>query len=160
MNTDPTARRTYALEDFTPGRQFQLGPYPVSAEEIIEFASAFDPQPFHIDEDAGKSSVLGGLAASGWHICAITMRMFADSYIVDSTSQGAPGVDYCKWLRPVLAGDVLHGQSTVVSARPLMSRPGLGAVKFSHEVFNQRRELVCTSENTGFFGSRNAGEVH
>ncbi|MCP4314627.1 MAG: MaoC family dehydratase [Hyphomicrobiales bacterium] len=151
------AKTKYALEDFTPGRQFDLGPRPVSAEEIIEFASEFDPQPWHLDEEAGKASILGGLAASGWHICAMMMRMLIDSYILESTSQGAPGVEYCKWLRPVLAGDTLHGQSTVLSSRPLASRPGIGAVKFDHKLFNQHGELVCTSANTGFFASRDIG---
>lgn len=149
--------KKYALEDFTPGRQFELAPYQVSAAEIIEFAREFDPQPWHLDEQAGKASILGGLAASGWHICAMMMRMLIDSYVLDSTSQGAPSVEYCKWLRPVLAGDTLHGHSTVVSSRPLASRPGIGAVTIEHRLFNQRDELVCASANTGFFTSRNFG---
>ncbi|MCY6379544.1 MaoC family dehydratase [Hoeflea prorocentri] len=143
-----------AFEDFEPGRQFPLGPYPVSAEDIIAFASEFDPQPMHLDEEAGKASILGGLSASGWHTCAIIMRMFIDGYIGNSTSQGAPGVDSCKWLRPVLAGDTLSGTSTVVSARALQSKPGLGAVELRHEIVNQKGETVCTCENSGFFGLR------
>ncbi|MEX3011983.1 MaoC family dehydratase [Hoeflea sp. TYP-13] len=158
MSTQAVALKKYALEDFTPGREFELGPYPVSADEIIEFASEFDPQPMHLDEEAGKASILGGLSASGWHICAMMMRMLIDGYILDSTSQGAPGVEYCNWKRPVLAGDTLHGKSTVLSSRSLKSRPGIGAVEFSHELFNQRGELVCTSANTGFFASRDKGE--
>ncbi|WP_419906074.1 MaoC family dehydratase [Hoeflea sp.] len=157
MNNQHATSKTYAFEDFTPGRQFKLGPYPVSAEEIIAFASEFDPQPMHLDEAAGKASILGGLSASGWHTCAMIMRMFIDGYIGDSTSQGAPGVDICEWKRPVLAGDTLHGTSTVNSARRLKSRPGIGAVEFRHEIRNQRDELVCASENTGFFACRDEG---
>lgn len=159
MTIPESASKTYAFEDFTPGRQFELGPYPVTAEEVIEFASEFDPQPWHLDEEAGKASILGGLSASGWHTCAMMMRMLIDAYILDSTSQGAPGVEYCNWLRPVLAGDTLHGRSTVVRSRPLASRPGLGAVTFDHELRNQRGEMVCTSANIGFFAFRN-GNAH
>lgn len=143
--------KNHAFEDFTPGRQFGFGPYRVSAEEIIEFAEEFDPQPWHLDERAGKASLLGGLSASGWHICSIQMRMMYDAYIADSTSQGAPSVDYCRWLRPVLAGDTLSGHTTVTSARPLASRPGMGVVNFEHEMVNQRGETVCTSANAAFF---------
>ena len=90
MNNQAFASKTYAFEDFTPGRRFELGPYPVTAEEIKEFAGQFDPQPWHLDEAAGKASILGGLAASGWHTCAMLMRMLIDAFIEDSTSQGAP----------------------------------------------------------------------
>ena len=152
---DTQAAKRYAFEDLTPGARIALGPYAVSAEEIVDFASAFDPQPMHLDETAGKASLLGGLAASGWHICAIMMRMFCDAYILDSTSQGAPGVDFVQWKRPVLAGDTLHGFSEVLSARPAGSRPGLGIVRLRHEIFNQRDELVCACENPSFLLMRN-----
>lgn len=155
MNNRTIQTDKLAFEDFEPGRQFPLGPYPVSAEEIVAFASEFDPQPMHLDEEAGKASILSGLSASGWHTCAIVMRMFIDGYIANSTSQGAPGVDNCKWIRPVRAGDTLSGTSTVVSARPLQSRPGVGAVQFRHEIVNQDGKVVCTSENSGFFATRN-----
>jgi len=108
----------------------------------------------HLDEAAGKQSLLGGLAASGWHICAIMMRMFCDAYILDSTSQGAPGVDFVQWKRPVLAGDTLHGFSEVLSARPASSRPDLGIIRLRHEIFNQREELVCACENPSFLAMR------
>lgn len=160
MDKSVRLSKTYAFEDFTPGRKIAFGPYPVRAEEIIEFAQEFDPQPWHLDEEAGKASLLGGLSASGWHICSMQMRMMFDAYIADSTSQGAPGVDYCIWLRPVLAGDTLSGHSKVLTARPLASRPGTGLVKFEHEMVNQRGELVCTSANTGFFLLRHTDEVH
>src|SRR6187551_2839349 len=107
------AAKKWAYEDFVEGATFGLGTKSVTAEEIIEFASEFDPQPMHLDEEAGKASILGGLSASGWHTCAIFMRMICDAYLLDSTSQGAPGVDHVKWRRPVLAGDTLGGRGTV-----------------------------------------------
>ncbi|MBY5866108.1 MaoC family dehydratase [Rhizobium leguminosarum] len=143
-----------SFEDFQPGRRFALGPKPVTPEEIIEFASEFDPQPMHLDEAAGRASILGGLAASGWHTSSMFMRMMADSYVLHSLCEGAPGVDLMEWRKPVLAGDTLSGHSTVLEARPMRSRPGMGIVKFRHEVENQRGELVCVSENSVMFGMR------
>jgi acyl dehydratase len=148
------------FEDFEPGRRFDLGPKTITADEIIAFATEFDPQPMHLDEAAGRASILGGLAASGWHTSAIFMRMMADSYILRSLSQGAPGVDFMEWRKPVLAGDALSGNSTVLEARPMRSRPGIGIVKFRHEVLNQRGDLVCLSENSIMFGMRAAPEAN
>ncbi|RUL97429.1 MaoC family dehydratase [Rhizobium chutanense] len=137
-----------AFEDFEPGRRFALGPKLVLAEEIIEFAREFDPQPMHVDEAAGRASILGGLAASGWHTSAMLMRMMADSYILNALCEGAPGIDLMEWRKPVLAGDTLQGHSTVLETRPMRSRPGMGIAKFRHELENQRGELVCLSENS------------
>ncbi len=153
------AAKKYAFEDFAPGTRFALGPYPVTAEEVIEFAREFDPQPMHLDEAAGRQSLLGGLAASGWHTSAMMMRMLCDAFLLDSTSLGAPGVDQARWKRPVLAGDTLHGLTEVVSARPSASRPGVGIVRMSHEIRNQRDELVVASVNSGFFAMRQRPEA-
>ena len=101
--------KTWAFEDFVEGGSIDLGAKDVTAEEIVEFAGEFDPQPMHLDEAAGKASILGGLSASGWHTCAIFMRLICDAFLLDSTSQGAPGVDRIKWKKPVLAGDRLTG---------------------------------------------------
>ncbi len=148
-----------AFEDFTPGRRFALGPKTVSAEEIVEFATEFDPQPMHVDEEAGRASILGGLAASGWHTSAMLMRMMIDSYLLSSRSEGAPGIDIMEWRKPVLADDTLSGHSTVLEARPLRSRPGIGIAKFRHELSNQKGELVCSSENSIMFVMRGAPET-
>ncbi|TIN57233.1 MAG: enoyl-CoA hydratase, partial [Mesorhizobium sp.] len=101
--------KAWAYEDFIEGASIDLGSKLVSAAEIVEFAGEFDPQPMHLDEEAGKASILGGLAASGWHTCAMFMRMLCDAFLLDSTCQGAPGVDQVKWKKPVLAGDQLTG---------------------------------------------------
>ena len=93
----------WAFEDFIVGLAIPLGPVRVEADAITSFAREWDPQPMHLDEGAGRDSLLGGLAASGWHTCALLMRMMCDAYLSDSTSQGAPGVDSVRWLAPVLA---------------------------------------------------------
>ncbi len=144
----------YAYEDFTVGSEWSLGSKIVSAEEIIDFASQFDPQPFHLDEAAGKASILGGLAASGWHTVSMFMRMLCDAYLLDSTSQGAPGVDFVKWKYPVLAGDTLTGKTTILDQRLSKSKPSLGFVKMHHDVFNQNGVLVCELEHTAMFSVR------
>jgi acyl dehydratase len=147
------------FEDFPPGRRFALGPKTVTSEEIIEFAREFDPQPMHLDEQAGRASILGGLAASGWHTSAMLMRMMVDSYLLRSLSEGAPGIDLMEWRKPVIAGDTLSGHSTVLEIRPMRSRPGIGIIRFRHELENQRGELVCTSENAIMFRMRQPVEA-
>jgi acyl dehydratase len=153
------SEQTLTFEDFEPGRTFPLGPKTVTAAEIVEFAQEFDPQPMHLDEAAGRASILQGLSASGWHTSAMFMRMLADSFILHSLSQGSPGVDVMEWRKPVLAGDTLAGHSTVTQARALKSRPGIGIVKFRHEIANQRGDLVCASEGSIMFAMRKASEA-
>ncbi|WP_394688269.1 MaoC family dehydratase [Hoeflea sp.] len=135
------------FEDMNPETVYPLGPKHVVADEVIAFASEYDPQPMHLDEEAGKASILGGLAASGWHSCAMLMRMMCDSYMLRAAAEGAPGLDYVKWIRPVLADDVLSGETRVVDRRVSKSRPGIGIVHLRHELRNQRGETVLVSEN-------------
>ncbi|WP_069061307.1 MaoC family dehydratase [Sinorhizobium sp. RAC02] len=137
---------TYTFEDFTPGRRFDFAARTLTTDEIIAFASEFDPQPMHLDEEAGRASILGGLAASGWHTSALMMRMLYEAYINGSTSEGSPGVDLMEWKRPVLAGDTLGGHCVVLEARASRSRPEIGIVRMRAEVTNQRGELVAVSE--------------
>lgn len=150
-----TAKK-WAFEDFAEGMTIDLGEKHVTAQEIVEFASKFDAQPMHIDEEAGKASLLRGLAASGWHICSMLMRMMCDSFLLDSTSQGSPGIDVVRWKRPVLAGDTLKGACTVLSCRASSSRPGLGFVTVRYQLTNQRGETVMEMQNSGMFLSREA----
>jgi len=144
----------YWYEDMTPGRVFDLGKKTVSAEEIIRFASEFDPQPFHLSEDAGRDSILGGLSASGWHTCSMMMRMFYDNLLRWSSSEGAPGIDVIEWRKPVLAGDTLSASTTIIDRRPLKSRPGIGLLHVRHTVVNQNGETVMIMENPGMFRMR------
>lgn len=149
------AAKIRAYEDFNVGLTLPYGEKLVSAQEIIRFASQFDPQPMHLDEEAGRASLLGGLAASGWHSCAIFMRLAYDAFIQHSTAQGAPGVNELRWLRPVIAGDQLSGFSTVLKKRVLRSRPDMGLVTFRHVVTNQRGETAMDMENPILFALRN-----
>jgi acyl dehydratase len=134
----------FYFEDFAAGSVAQYGPRTVTREEIVEFAAEFDPQPMHLDEEAARASMLGGLAASGWHTCALLMRMICDWFILDSASMGAPGVDEVKWLKPVRAGDALSIRRTVLDTRVSNSRPEMGFVKFLYELINQDGEVAMT----------------
>ncbi len=148
--------KKWAYEDFEEGGTLVLGTKTVSAAEIVEFASEFDAQPMHLDEAAGKASILGGLAASGWHTCAMFMRMMCDGFLLDSTSQGSPGIDYVRWKKPVLAGDTLTGTSSIIAKRESKSKPGLGFVTVQSAMVNQRGETVLELLNTGMFLKREA----
>ncbi len=152
------AGKRWAYEDFEVGSSLELGSKLVTAEEIVEFASEFDPQPMHLEQAAGEASILGGLSASGWHICGMFMRLLCDSLLLDSTSQGSPGIDEVKWKKPVLAGDRLTACSTVLAKRISSSRPGLGLVSMRAEMINQRGESVFELQNTGMFLSREAAQ--
>ena len=146
----------WAYDDLTEGSVIALGSKTVLPDEIIEFAQEFDPQPMHLDEAAGRASILGGLSASGWHTCAMFMRLLCDGFLLDSSSQGSPGLEYVRWKRPVLAGDTLTGRSTVTGRRLSKSRPTVGLVTIRSELANQRGETVLELENTGMFLTREA----
>src|SRR5687768_16767300 len=111
------------FEDFDVGRELALKPHTVTRAEIIAFAAEYDPQPFHLDEAAAADTMLGGLAASGWHSCALFMRMVHDGWLGESAFMGSPGIDKLKWLRPVRPGDLLSGRSVVLALRPSRTRP-------------------------------------
>jgi acyl dehydratase len=131
-------------EDFTPGHVAEYGPRLVTREEIVAFAAEFDPQPFHLDEEAGRASLLGGLAASGWHTCCLFMRIVVDGFLRDAASMGGPGVESVRWHVPLRPGDTLTVRATVLEARPSKSRPDMGFVKFLFEVINQTGTRVMT----------------
>ncbi|QFU17292.1 MaoC family dehydratase [Microvirga thermotolerans] len=147
----------YAFEDFTPGTVRTLGPVTVSREEIVSFAREYDPQPFHVDEIAARDSFVGTLIASGWHTCALNMRLLADDVILDSTSMGSPGIEELKWAKPVRPGDTLRSRMTVLETRPSRSRPSIGLVRFRFDVLNQADETVMVQQNWIMFGLRETG---
>lgn len=150
---------TIFLEDFSPGDAREFGAYEVTEEEIIEFAGKYDPQPFHLDHDAAAKSIFGRLCASGWHTCAMTMRMMVDHMkeIGDGASLGSPGIDRVRWLKPVFPGDVLSVKSVVEDVRPSKSKPGIGVVRQSYTVSNQQGEPVMAFTGNAFFPRREAG---
>jgi acyl dehydratase len=141
-------------EDFAPGSVAEYGAREVTRDEIIAFAVEFDPQPFHLDEDAARTSMFRGLAASGWHTCSLLMRIIADGFVVNSSSMGSPGVDEVKWLAPVRPGDRLRVRTTVLESRASRSWPEMGLVKFLFEMFNQADVAVMSLTTTSMFGRR------
>ena len=140
---------TYYFEDFAIGRSIDLGTVTVTESEIQDFATRFDPQPFHVDPVAAAESMFGGIIASGWHTCSMMMRLAVDGYLHQSASLGSPGVDEVRWLKPVRAGDVLTVRSNVVDAVPSTSRPDRGVIYSLWEAFNQHGELVTTIKGRG-----------
>jgi len=130
------------LEDFEVGQRFGSGSYAVTADEIIAFARAFDPQPFHLDEATAKHTVFEGLVASGWHTAAITMRLIVTSSFKPAGGILGAGVDQIRWLKPVRPGDVLRVESEVVEIRPSASRSDRGVLKTRHTTYNQKDEAV------------------
>jgi len=143
------------FEDLPAGETVRFpASYRVSAEEIVAFATEFDPQPMHLSEAGGKASILGGLAASGWHTCAIAMRLMSDGYIDRAAAMGSPGLDELKWLKPVRPGDTLHMERTCLKARLLKSRPGLGVCTFRWVVYNQADEPVIDLVGAQMFFTR------
>lgn len=153
------SQHTLYWEDFHVGDTAPMGEVVVDRDEVIAFASKYDPQPFHIDEAAAQASLYGGLIASGWHTVSMVMRMMVDSYLSKAASLGSPGVDNVRWLKPVRPGDRIRGQRTVLETRPSASRPNMGMVKSRWEVYNQNDELVMTMEGYGMFERRAPGEV-
>jgi acyl dehydratase len=143
-------------EDFPVGDVRDFGGLPVTREAVLAFARQFDPQPFHVDDDAARESLFGGLCASGWHTAAMAMRMMCDGYLLDSASLGSPGIDQLRWLQPVFPGDTLRVRMTVLAARPMASRPTVGLVQTRWDVRNQRDEPVMTMEGWGMFRRRPA----
>jgi acyl dehydratase len=133
------------FEDFYPGQKFNsLRSYRVTAREIIDFGEKYDPQPFHIDEAAGKVSFFSGLAASGWLTAAIVMRLRVESINVKGGMIGA-GVDEMRWTHPVRPEDRLRTESEILEVRRSASRPSFGVIRSRTTVFNQREEVVLRS---------------
>ena len=144
-------------EDLPEGTVIELGTRDVSREEILEFARMYDPQPFHTDEEAAKASIFGGLIASGWHTCAMAMRLLCDGLLRRAASLGSPGVDEVRWLKPVRPGDTLEARMEVVESRASRSKPDRGMVRSRWEVRNQAGEMVMTMEGMGMYRRRPGG---
>ena len=140
-NSEKSTVHRLTLEDFHVGQRFTSGTQAISAAEIKAFASQYDPQPFHLDEDAAKASLFGGLAASGWHTAAVTMRLLVTSGLPIANGVIGAGGEV-NWPRPTRAGDVLHVVSEVVAIAPSRSKPDRGIVTVRSETLNQREEIV------------------
>jgi acyl dehydratase len=144
----------YYWEDLQPGSVRELGEISVSADEIKGFAEQFDPQPFHTDEAAGRRSIFGNLCASGWHTCALAMKLTVENFLNESSSMGSPGLENLRWLKPVYPDDTLRLQHTIVESRPLRTRTDIGLVRSVWDLFNQNGEKVLQMEGYGMFRRR------
>ena len=142
------------LEDLHVGMRFTSGTHALDGEQIKEFARRFDPQPFHVDEDAARDSVFGGLVASGWHTIAMVMRLFVDAIAANSASLGSPGIDEIRFLRPVRPGDTISARLVVLDVVPSRSKSDRGHMRSRWEVFNQNGEKVLTMIGLGIYGRR------
>ncbi len=141
------------FEDYVPGHVVTFGSRRVTAEEIVDFARAFDPQSFHLSEEGGRQTPYGGLIASGWHTASLTMRMLVD-HAVSRHGLGSPGLDELRWFKPVRPGDTLSVRLTVIEARPSASKPDRGIVRQATEVLNQEGEVVMLWQGTIFVRRR------
>jgi acyl dehydratase len=143
------------LEDIEPGMKHSFGRYEVSREEVVAFAGMYDPQPFHLYDEAAAQTHFGRIAASGWHTCSMTMAMFvAHMNAHPQASLGAAGVDELRWLKPVYPGDVLRCESEVLEVKPSRSRPEMGSLRTQMTTFNQHDEPVLRFIALALIGRR------
>ncbi len=143
------------FEDYEVGKKSSFGRYEVTREEVIDFARKYDPQPFHLDDEAAAKTHFGRLSASGWHTCAMTMAMLVENMQKQSSAGlGSPGLEQLQWKRPVYPGDTLRVESELIEKRRSQSRPEMGLTKARVQVFNQDDEVVMQSVNIGLIALR------
>ena len=131
------------LEDLVVGTKTSFGHYPVTREEVVEFAGKYDPQPFHLDDEAAAQTHFGRLAASGWHTCAMTMAMLVENISKHrQAGLGSPGVDDLRWLKPVFPGDTLRCETEILEVTPSRSKPEIGSFRSQVVTYNQHDEPV------------------
>jgi len=151
---DRADMHTIHLDDLEPGQIHHLGGQTLSRDEIVAFARDWDPQPFHLDEQAAAASIYGGLIASGWHTVCVFMRLFADGMLSRAAAMGSPGVDELRWLKPVRPGDTLEARLEILEVRPSRSKPDRGVVRARSVVVNQDGEEVLSFVATLLFQRR------
>ena len=133
---------TLYLDDLKPGMVLPLGSVRVTREEILEFARRYDPQPIHLDEEAARASIYGGLISSGWLTVSLGMRRIVDGFLLHAASLGAPGCDEVRWLRPVRPGDTLTYRAEILEVTPSRTKPDRGIARVRYEAVNQDGEPV------------------
>ena len=143
MFTTPIGDRYF--EDYELGATYEFGPAEMTGERIVEFGREFDPQPFHVDPEAAAAGPFGGIIASGWHTCAVLMRLYADHFLSQVASLGGPGVDELRWTAPVRPGDRLSVRATVERARVSRSKPDRGLLHVRIEMVNHSGDVVLTA---------------
>lgn len=142
-------------EDFHAGDVFEFKGKPVTKEEIIEFAEIYDPQPHHLDEEAAKETLLGTFCASGWHSCAMLMRLIYDTYLNEAEHIGSPGVNEVRWRRPVVPGDIFHVKRTVKSVKSIPGQGDRGMLQVLFDVQNQDGKPLMTMDCLALYRRRN-----
>ncbi len=146
------------FEDIEVGRTASFGSYAVTREEVMDFAAKYDPQPFHLSDEAAAQTHFGRLSASGWHTCAMVMSMVvANLKENQQAGLGSPGIDELKWLKPVYPGDILRCETEILEKRVSASRPEMGIFKSRMRVFNQDDVMVMTFVSNGLVATRPAG---
>ena len=153
-NSFPGPGEDKYFEDYEAGRVYELGSVQVELAEVVEFATRYDPQYFHINESQAKESIYGGIIASGWHTASMTMRVFADNFLSDVSSMGSPGLDELRWYHPVRPGDILFVSAIVLETRLSKSKPDRGVMRTRTEVHNQSHTLVLSSTAVNFMRRR------
>ena len=145
-------------EDLEIGLTRTFGGYEVTREEVVEFASQYDPQPFHLDDEVAAQTHFGRLSASGWHTCAMTMRMMVDNMMNEkSAGLGSPGVDQLRWKKPVYPGDTLRCETEILEKRRSASRPEMGIFKSRIRTFNQHDDMVLEMISNALIRTRDPG---
>jgi acyl dehydratase len=147
------------FEDYVAGSVHEFGSIAVDEGEVLEFGRRFVPLPYHVDKEAAKPSIYGGLIASGWHTAALMMRLYTDHYLSQVANLGSPGVDELRWDKPVFPGDELSIRVTVVETRRSASKPDRGIIISSVEVLNQKREVVMRLKSVNFVRCRAAASA-
>ncbi|MFM5918155.1 MAG: MaoC family dehydratase [Novosphingobium sp.] len=143
------------FEDLEVGSSAAFGRYEVTREEVIDFATKYDPQPFHLSDEAAAQTHFGRISASGWHTCAMVMRMLVDNITErKQAGLGSPGLDELRWLRPVYPGDTLRVETTLIDKTPSRSRPEMGSFRSEVKVFNQDDVMVATMKSIGLIRRR------
>lgn len=155
MTFDAGTPKLY-LDDLRVGPVGEYGSYTVSREEIIAFARAWDPQPFHVDDEAAKRSIYGGLIASGWHTASVAMRLVVEGFLKNAAGLGSPGVDQLRWLKPVRPGDTLSVRVEILEVTPSRTKADRGSIRATYETLNQRREVVLALTCSIMFARRPA----
>jgi acyl dehydratase len=145
------------FEDYVPGTVYEFGSIIVDEEEVLEFGKRFVPLLYHVDKEAAKKSIYGGLIASGWHTAALMMRVYTENYLSKVANLGSPGGDELRWDKPVFPGDHLSIRATILETRRSESRPDRGIVRTFIEVLNQKREVVMNMKMVNFVRVRNHG---
>lgn len=141
-------------EDVSVGTRFTTAERTITKDEVIEFAGEYDPQPFHLDEEAAKESILGGLCASGWHTCSIAMRLVYDAFHSHADTLGSPGVTETRWKRPLFVGETVKVTATCKESRASKSKPDMGLTNWVWEMTNEAGDVIMTMESVLMMGRR------